>query len=69
MRITHCEATALYTLDNDACSYTSAAFTGLDEIKGDSQRISSSVNTWIQSEAKPVWIENVAKTSRIITHS
>ena len=61
MRITHCEATALYTLDNDACRYTSAAFTGLDEIKGDSQIISNSVNTWIQSEAKPVWIENVAR--------
>ncbi len=61
MRITHCEATALYTLDDDTCSYTYSAFTGLDEIKGESQKISGSVNKWIQSEAKPVWIENVSK--------
>jgi HD-GYP domain-containing protein (c-di-GMP phosphodiesterase class II) len=61
MRITHCEATALYTLDDDACSYTYSAFTGLDEIKGDSQGIASSVNKQIQSEAKPVWVENVSK--------
>ena len=61
MRITHCEATAMYTLDDDTCSYTYTAFTGLEKIKDDSQRISDSVNKWIQSEAKPVWIENVSK--------
>ncbi|KHE91870.1 MAG: CHASE2 domain-containing protein [Candidatus Scalindua rubra] len=61
MRITHCEATALYILDDEAGNFTYAAFTGLDDIKGDSQRIASSVNRWIQSEAKPVWVENVSK--------
>ena len=61
MRITHCEAAALYTLDANTGDYTYTAFTGLDEIKGDSQEISSSVNKWIQSETKPVWIENVSK--------
>ncbi|MCP4252902.1 MAG: HD domain-containing protein [Candidatus Scalindua sp.] len=61
MQITHCEAAALYTLDADTGDYTFTAFTGLDEIKEDSQKISSSVNRWIQSETKPVWIENVSK--------
>jgi len=61
MRITHCEATALYTLDADTGDYTFTAFTGPDEINGDSQKISGSVNRWIQSETKPVWIENVSK--------
>ena len=61
IRITHCEASALYTLDADTGDYTFTAFTGLDEIKEDSQEISSSVNRWIQSETKPVWIENVSK--------
>ncbi len=60
-RITHCEATALYILDDEADNYTYTAFTGLDEIKGDSQRVSSSVNKWIQSDAKPVWVDNVSK--------
>ena len=61
IRITHCEASALYTLDADTGDYTYTAFTGLDEIKRDSQEISSSINRWIQSETKPVWIENVSK--------
>ncbi len=60
MRITHCEAAALYTLD-DENSYIYSAFTGLGEIKDDSQRIANSVNEWIQSEAKPFWVENVSK--------
>ncbi|MBC8550681.1 MAG: CHASE2 domain-containing protein [Candidatus Brocadiales bacterium] len=60
-RITHCEATALYILDDETGNYTYTAFTGLDEIKADSQRISSSVNKWIQSDAKPVWVDNVSK--------
>ena len=68
MRITHCEATALYSLEDDTSSYIHTAFTGLEEIKEDSQKISGSVNKWIQSEAKPVWVENVSKHPELSHH-
>lgn len=60
-RITHCEATALYILDDETKDYAYTASTDLDRIKVDSQRISGVVNKWIQSDAKPVWIDNVSR--------
>ena len=59
-RITHCEATALYILDDKATDFISSAFTGLNEIREDSQKVAEVVNKWIQSDAKPVWIDNVS---------
>ncbi|ODS30819.1 MAG: putative phosphohydrolase [Candidatus Scalindua rubra] len=60
-RITRCEATALYVLDDESKNFTYSASMGLDEIKDDSQRIASLVNEWILSDAKPVWIDNVSR--------
>ena len=60
-RITHCEATALYILDDDTKSFAYSGFSGIDELKDGSQKIAEVVNKWIQSEAKPIWIENVSK--------
>jgi HD-GYP domain-containing protein (c-di-GMP phosphodiesterase class II)/CHASE2 domain-containing sensor protein len=60
-RITHCEATALYILDDETKDFAYTASTDLDRIKVDSQRIAGVVNKWIQSDAKPVWIDNVSR--------
>ncbi|WP_420885423.1 HD domain-containing phosphohydrolase [Candidatus Scalindua japonica] len=61
MRITHCEATALYTLNGDTCSYKHSAFIGPDEIKGEAQRISEPVNKQMRVDAKPIWVETVSR--------
>ena len=60
-RITHCEATALYILDGDTKDFVYSGFSGIDELKDGSQKVAGVVNKWIQSGAKPVWIENVSK--------
>ncbi len=60
-RITHCEATALYVLNDKTGDYAYTAFAGLDKIKADSQSISNAVNRWIQSNPKPVWVGNISK--------
>ena len=53
----------MYILNDKTGNYTYTAFAGLDKIKVDSQRISSLVNKWVQSDAKPVWVDNVSKHS------
>jgi len=60
-QITHCEATSLYILDDDTGDFTYSDFSGRNEIKEDSLKISGIVNKWIQSDAKPFWIDNVSK--------
>jgi CHASE2 domain-containing sensor protein len=60
-KITHCEATSLYILDDDTGDFTYSDFSGRNEIKEDSLKISGIVNKWIQSDTKPFWIDNVSK--------
>ncbi len=60
-RITHCEAVALYILDDKTKDFKYNASTGLDAKKDESQRIASIVNKWIHSDGKPIWIDNVSR--------
>ncbi|MBT3881095.1 MAG: CHASE2 domain-containing protein [Candidatus Scalindua sp.] len=60
-KITHCEATALYVLDDHTGDFAYSDFSGRNEIKEDSLKTSAIVNKWIQSDAKPFWIDNVSK--------
>ncbi len=60
-KITQCEATALYILDNDTGDFRYSDFSGRNEIKEDSLKVSEIVNKWIQSDAKPFWIDNASK--------
>ena len=62
-KITQCEATALYILDNDTGDFKYSDFSGRNEIMEDSLKVSEIVNKWIQSDAKPFWIDNVSKHS------
>lgn len=60
-RMTNCEATVLYVLDDKDKCFKYYDSTGLNEKKDDSQRIASIVNKWIQSDIKPLWIDNFSK--------
>ena len=60
-RITHCEAVALYILDDKTKDFKYNASTGLNAKKDESQRVASVVNKWIHSDGKPIWIENVSR--------
>lgn len=59
-KITRCEIVALYTLDQDTQCFKLSTSTGLHETREELDRIANVVNTWILSDEKPVWIDDLS---------
>ncbi len=60
-RITHCEAVALYILDDKTKDFKYNSSTGLNTKIDESKIIANAVNKWIHTDGKPIWIENVSR--------
>ncbi|MDR4505725.1 MAG: CHASE2 domain-containing protein [Candidatus Scalindua sp.] len=59
-KTTRCEMVALYTLDGDTQCFKHSTATALHGTREELDRIADVVNTWILSDEKPVWIDDLS---------